>query len=172
MKRMLLVFLIVLGAFYVQGQTTIQTNSVPASLTPCGNLDTVSVIIQSVSGVTDIRVEASMPADFRFVSLETSSNVIIVDTSNKQIPYFEVLSIPAGGTQMVKFTVETGCSANTGSISFQLKDNNNINIGSAVTSSIINIEEPNIIFSGQVNTSTSNQSGINLNQLLIGIILV
>ncbi len=152
----------------IHTQTSISTTIVPLDLNTCGREQKLIIDIQSISGATNFQLESTLPSEFTFHSLIPASGISILDTSNKELPLLQIASIPAGTTKRVQFRVRAKCGATSGSVSFQLKNSSGTNVGSPVVSSTININKPNLLLSGTVNTDLTNQSGINLSQLAVG----
>ena len=165
--RTIILLSIVLFSRYSFSQTDVFDNTVPSSIVTCGDADTVSVVVYSVGGISNIRLEANLTTNFEFVSLIPNSNVSIVDTSNKNLPEFRFTNIPAGGLDTINFLIKSNCSSVSGALQFSLFDVSNVQLGTTVTSAQINADQPNLIITGFVNTNTGNQVGINLSQLVL-----
>ncbi|MEN8928603.1 MAG: hypothetical protein ABF240_07050, partial [Flavobacteriales bacterium] len=149
------------------GQTDIFSNRVPGSLVTCGASDTVSVTIYTVNAFSNVSLEADLTANFEFVSILPNPNVTIRDTSDRTLPSFTFSSIAAGGIDTVYFLIKSNCASTTAPLSFSLFDASNQPLGSSVISAQINATQPNILLTGVSNTNFSNQSGINLTQVVL-----
>lgn len=149
-------------------QTSIFSNSVPNSLVTCGDPDTVQVVISSVNGINSLDLSANLSSDFQFVSILSNPNISIVDTSNINLPIFRFSILPSGTSDTLLFLIKSTCNSSSNFLQFSLADSNGTAIGSAVNSSQINADQPNVILSGVTNTNPANQMGVDLTQMIKG----
>lgn len=151
----------------IKSQTNILNVITPTSLVTCGDKDTIKVVIQSSVLVNNYRIEATMPSGYNYQGLVPNPNHSEYNVSNINAPVFEIGSISGGTNDTLSFLVRSSCGAITNDLDFQLYNNSGVPVGAVYTTSLINITEPLISFTGIVNTTVGNQSGINLNALVL-----
>ncbi|MBL7788402.1 MAG: hypothetical protein JNL75_01055, partial [Chitinophagales bacterium] len=152
-KGCLIFSIILLAGTSLLAQTFTSINA-PSVLVSCTTRDTVSVTVLNNSGgpVTNLRIVPTM-GGFRYVSTVANANVTVLNAS-ATAPIIQINSLAAGASQNVRFFIEAGCSANTGSMPIQLQTSGGTLITSQNTP-IMTVYQPTLGMTGTLNTSIS-----------------
>lgn len=166
MKKLIL--LICLFSFAQNfSQNTIENIRVPSNLTVCNDFDTVTIRVSSSSGLKKPIISSTLPSNYMYAGIVNNPNIISVNSSVVTNPIIQIDTLEPGVADSVSFLVKVICSATTDRITVNLLDSNS-SVLNSLNSLNINVYTPIISITGLQNTTSGNQSGINLTALLIG----